>query len=647
MSAPSSASIASASVVPTTAVAGEFSTWVVRLVVGRNGLVKGDRLSVQLPDSWHFGEQNTAKPVQSSRPDLPNYVSGRTSSSGAEVAVSVEGGVTQPTKVNREGLDGRRGRYVFVATTTVIYGELIDGDIVDVVFGERSGGSVGFEAARWADGPEVVSVEIQKGGHAPERILESALPTIEVRNGPPAEMTVIAPSRLALGDSGLLRIALLDEHGNRCEDYVGNIRLLASESCLAIQDSVAIGPTGKGIVSVPIEARGIGIERVEAVSDSGLSSRSNPTKVTEHVDTSLYWGDLHAHGVDSFDAIGRHAFRYARDVSGLDFFALTDHCEMWPDEAWVRLRDAVKNEDRPGEFATILGYEATFPGPWGHHNVYFRGLEGPVLGSDEGSLLDLWDALESHKALTIPHHTGVRFAGAEGVVTGGGTPNPDWQFHKPRLRRLIEIYSGHGQSEAFDPAHPLSYENTRFDHLATSSDGPHYAQDAWRLGYELGVIGSSDDHHGQPGRGELGLAAVWANHLAREEIFDGLARRSTYATTGARIILEFSVNNCAMGGTVVSDSGICHIHIEAHGTDIIDTVELLAHDIEDEAIEVRARWTPHALDFTVDHTDDTVREGFYYVRVRQANRYRERTPMAWSSPVWVTSTVASLREKSK
>src|SRR5207247_269967 len=47
-----------------------------------------------------------------------------------------------------------------------------------------------------------------------------------------------------------------------------------------------------------------------------------------------------------------------------------------------------------------------------------------------------------------------------------------------------------------------------------------------------------------------GLTAVWAPELTREALFEALHARRTYATTTARILVDFRVNDAPMGSEI-------------------------------------------------------------------------------------------------
>ncbi len=633
-----------ATVTPAHAIAGETNTWRLRFQVGAGGIQPGGGIKAQLPDSWHMGERMTAKPVHSTDPGAANFVAGSCSDPSSQLRVFVEDGQTESTKFNRAGIDGRSGRYVY-AVAAVVEGEPVGaGETIELVFGERSGGSPGFAASRWCDGPEEVVVAVDAAGSGAYTLVQD-LPTIEIRHDAPAEIVLTAPSSLRAGSDASLHLVVLDVHGNRCTGFEGVVALSAPSS-VSLPASVEFGPDHAGVRRVPLRAEQPGIIRISASHEGRLGATSNPIECTsEGTEYRLFWAELHSHGHRSFDAVGRCNFDYAREVSALDVFALTDHCEGWAEDTWDWLRGEVENRYEPGSFTTILAYEATFRSPYGHHNVYFRGLDGVVHGADQGTLLELFEALEGQEALVVPHHTGVCWGGSSGSVSSsggralppvGGAPNPDWDHHDPRLRRLIEIYSGHGLSERYDPEHPLSYENARYD-LASSTDGPHYAWDAWGRGHVLGVLGSSDNHNGQPGRGELGLTGIWATELTREAIYDALRERRTVATTGARIVLDFSVDGAPMGSTTHAD-GPPKVRVSAHGTDAIESVEILACATTDGTMETVATWTPGTADFEIEWTAETPTvDSIYYARVTQQETYRGRPRMAWSSPVWVTT----------
>lgn len=628
-------------VAPSSVVAGSWGTLVVSYRIGPGGAEPGFRLRVQLPNSWHAWFRNSAKGVQASDPWAPNFVKAQAAREGSVVSCTVLDGTTEPyVKTTRLGLDGRRSRYAYVVEVEVRRGRLEPGDVVEVVYGDRSQGSPGFVAALHPEGNERLAVAYAHAGDSDFTSLPAErCPVLAVVPDAPVEMQVTVPSSVRVGEPSAMSVVLMDWLGNAVPVQEGMLEFKVLSGEASCQPEVVASGSGDVVMTVPFVPTAAGIVRFLVTyrnHNTAMSAVSNPARSQgEGFSDSVYWGDLHSHGDASFDGVGTHAFEYARDVAHLDFYALTDHVEVWPVARWEELRAEVVKHYRAGAFVTLLAYEGTFGPPWGHHNVYFRGTDGIALGSSAGTLLDLWDHLRHGDALTIPHHTGVAFSTRnEGHLPGGASPNPDWKYHDANLRPLIEIYSGHGLCETFDPGHPLSYENSDFS-INTSVQGPHYATDAWLQGLQLGVVCSSDNHRGQPGRSELGLTAVFASELTREQIFDSLRDRRCYGTTGQRILMAFDVEGVPMGGRVVK-SGALTMNIEVHGTGDIEWVELVGVDQEAGTVTCRRRWVPRALDFAtrwVEHAP--IRRGNYYVRLRQTEDYRRRPVMAWSSPVWV------------
>ena len=189
---------------------------------------------------------------------------------------------------------------------------------------------------------------------------------------------------------------------------------------------------------------------------------------------------------------------------------------------------------------TLHAYEASFRAPFGHHNVFFRGAPGPLLAPQTVTLPELWARLTAGGALTIPHHTG-KF------------PAPlSTDAHDPERRRNFEIYSAHGLSESYDPTHPLAFEQSDFTNYSTSAPDGLTAQDMWAQGLVLSTIAASDDHRSHPGQPHWGIAAVRAPELTRDAVFDALHARRTYGTTGARILLDFTVDGAPMGSEITA-----------------------------------------------------------------------------------------------
>ena len=303
---------------------------------------------------------------------------------------------------------------------------------------------------------------------------------------------------------------------------------------------------------------------------------------------------------------------------------------------WAEVQALTERFDQPHRFVTLHAYEASFRSPYGHHNVFFRDRPGFLASAEEHTLTELWQRLVDGRALTIPHHTG-KF------------PRPvDFGVHDARLRRNFEIYSAHGQSEAFDPQHALAFENSDFTAPSTSAETPSNAQDVWQAGLQLSTIAASDDHRARPGQSHWGLTAVRAPELTRESVFQALHDRRTYASTGARILLDLHIGGAAMGQVLAREAAERHtagsglaIEIDVVGTGPLEWVELLRFLPGDAGFRVLEHFD--AGSFSAErhelHTrlhDRNAQPGaIYYVRVRQSDRVRNRVAMAWSSPIWL------------
>jgi hypothetical protein len=122
--------------------------------------------------------------------------------------------------------------------------------------------------------------------------------------------------------------------------------------------------------------------------------------------------------------------------------------------------------------------------------------------------------------------------------------------------------------------------------------------------------------------------AFQADELTREEIWESLAKRQVYGTTGARILLEFTLNGYPMGSEIPDKD--LHIprlgQIYVLGTAVLISVEVIKNN------EVMERFPCTGLMEEYTFSDETYGTpgDYYYVRVTQSDGHQ-----AWSSPIWL------------
>ncbi|NPV07589.1 MAG: DUF3604 domain-containing protein [Anaerolineae bacterium] len=613
------ADLGSAYVTPEYMLAQTWGSITLVYTVGEAGLAQGGSLRVQFPKSYH----KSALYPQLWDPSGPYYVSATASNPDALLSLVVTREDIVPQDVDFQD---------FTTTITVEGASLQPGDTVSFVFGDTSAGGMGILASQ-AVARERVWVAVDVLGTGEYQMLPE-LPILETRGGQASYLRAIAPSLVRAGEAVLVRVVALDALDNNSSLYRGTVTLSCDDVAAEYPGGHTFSEAEAGVWVFSAILNTPGVHRFQ-VSDGVRSAWSNPIEVVDGEPlVRLYWGDTHVHTDASPEGYGdaQSEIRYGREVSGLHFMGFLDHAGNTKAPLtlaeWGEQTAVVEGAYAPGEFVTFCSYEWSVDQTLqGHRTVIYREGQQPFFGARSYTTIEaLWGALAGNgtPALTLPHHMGMESAASNTATS--------WEYVNTTFQRSLEIYQVKGLWEYYDPSHPLSAENV---HTYRSMPGPYYAQDAWAAGQRLGVIASSDEHWGRPGRTGYGLAAVYASSLTREGVFDAIASRHSYGTTGERIILHFTADGHRMGEEYgVSLPHSPEINVRVYGTDVVDWVEVLKYD--GTGYSVIHRETAGVRDVEFSLVDEGYSgDSMYYVRLRQANQVAGRDVMAWSSPIWV------------
>ncbi|PIE04626.1 MAG: hypothetical protein CSA76_03120 [Spirochaetales bacterium] len=230
------------------------------------------------------------------------------------------------------------------------------------------------------------------------------------------------------------------------------------------------------------------------------------------------------------------------------------------EKEWKDSCAAMEKFNKPGKFVTFPGYEWQGNAVAGDHNVFFFDDYPELIQCD--TLEELYRALKRVKAIAIPHHTAYL----------PGFRGKDWSVLSPELSPFCEIYSVHGSSEGEMWGGALLDNAFLAPDLTCSS----YSA-ALKRGCILGAIGSTDNWGEFPGHYGRGLAAVLAENLSREGLWEAFSQRRVYAVTGDRIKLDFTINDKLMGSCNGQTDSAC-IRVDVEGEDAIEYVEIVKNE---------------------------------------------------------------------
>lgn len=590
-------------------VAGRMGKWRVTCEVGPRGISQGGGLRFTPPNGFTTPQFEDVT--------APGYCEFRCSNENVSLAPSLIEPVLGYT-------------FLPASLDLMVQGSsLLEGDFIELDYGWTPSGIPGVQAQFLAM-PVEFTLSIDSGGEGNWELLPDS-PTFDVMPEEPSFLWVTAPAQVIAGQVFSVRAVTRDCFHNVATTASSIPKLeLPDESTVSFrQESPGIFVCENAVLQME------GVHRLKGTADGLPTAHTPPIQVLGEVpDRTLLFGDPHCMSglcvgeyprPSTAREIVEYVHTYARDCAGVDFAACTSLAMRMDKAQWKEVTDAANRFSEAGRYVALPAYE------WfgmleqdGNKNVYFLDCEDiPKLDSrspDSNDPKKLWEQLEKFegRVMTIPHHSVSAVIGTR------------WRWHDPRFQRLVEIYSCWGNSEAKGCERPL-VNPARYEGQSV--------QDALEKGYRLGIIAGSDTHTSQPGfsnrlrlknawRG--GLACVWAKTFDREGIFKALWERRCYGTTGARIILEFSLNDAPMGSEIkLNESTGRKLKVQAEACSPVSKVAIIKNAREIHADE------PGRESVSFEWLDSSGREresDYYYVRLIQ-----DDGEMAWSSPIWVDS----------
>lgn len=468
----------------------------------------------------------------------------------------------------------------------------------------RVGRSAGFRWKKLA-GRKEFKVIIEEAAALPRRRLPEPV-IVMILPLEPESLEVLLPPTFREGETLDGSVTIRDRYDNR----------VPLNCAVNAGDQPAFLSEGRGVFQ--LHARG-GAMRVDACREAPLlKTKSNWSVPVGDDGLKLFFGDMHTHDFNSTaEAYTADVYRWARDDKKLDFLSVPIQVHRYIDnEKWFLAKHMNECFLDEGKFVTFLAFE------WQHSHygdkvIHYLGGDAPYLPVDDPRYdhpAALYDALRKTDAFIISHHPGYDL--------DLHVPGTDWDAVVDDVDRLLELWSMHGSSEGYDTG----------DRPLVSPRRAEGTYEGLRRGLRCGFVAGSDTHTGRPGGSAEdarpywgGMCAVWADANTRRSLFAAFKARRTYALTGARIVLRFTVNGAPMGAEVpMSPEALLRASVWAPAN--VSSVQFLRNT--EVCYDTQPGKEVCEVEFLDKH--DTDAPAFYHCRVTLEDGH-----LAVCSPVWV------------
>ena len=481
--------------------------------------------------------------------------------------------------------------------------------------------------------------------------------TLDVKGNVLKSIKILAPSLTVKNKRFDIILRFEDEYGNLTNNAPENTLIELSHDNLRESLSWKLFLPETGFLSVPnLYFNEVGVYTIKLKNTLTKEEFfSSPIKCLPDETQHIFWGLLHGESerFDSTESIDS-CLRHFRDEKSLNLYATSspDSSEETSPAVWKLVSQHVQEIHEDERFCIFLGQQ------WfsdnkeeGLRQFIFNKDDKPILRQKElrsSSLKKIYKSMAAKECISIP------------LFTMSTTAGCNFEEHDPDFERVVEIYNAWGSSECTKKEHNL------FPINSPSKKGSQEYKEGSCLSALLNnkrfgfVAGGLDDRgafselfEADQNQYTPGLTAILSDTLTRSDIYEALYRRCCYATTGDRIIMNYTIAQQKMGSELKTTDkpGLETIrHIEAYvaGTSLIEVIEIIrngevVHEIHPNTNQCDFEWDDLSKLESISLRDPK-KEGlftFYYVRTRLKNGH-----MAWASPIWI-DTVKNQKKNKK
>lgn len=547
-------------------IAGSAGTWIITFTVGSVGIDEGGTIKLAQRFASDF------EPAQFDRPGEPAYTTIKLQAEDANAKLR--------PRYDRKGHDRP---WMQCIVLDVYDGSLSPGDTIIITLGDTAGGSPGMRAQSFQESAHEFRILVDPTNACrPKPIAHS--PKIPIISGKQVKLICTIPTQAPLNQPIPIHLKGEDQWGNPTPaptgvklEWVGDAKVELANQTLTFKSA------------------GTGRVRTSSCLSNPITCYSSPTPQYKK-----YWGDLHAQS-DATVGTGSEEeyFTFARDIAALDFCSHQGNDFQVRDADWKKLNDTVRAFHKDHAFVAFPGWEwSGNSSVGGDRNVWYLEEDMPLFRSSHWQIDEPENDLSPadtakdlfERCRTLPRdkvllgaHVGGRFADIR-------------KFFDQDLGPLVELVSCWGVFEWL-------------------------LWDAFDKNYIVGVMCNSDGHKGRPGAegpgaGQFGipngLTCVLAEDQTRQSIFRALKARRCYGTTGARIDLDFTINDQPMGSILDKAPGSVRLFTKIKGTDPLESIEIY------QGKRVIHTWRPP--EFSAANTSPQLRISWKGSRIRGRGR---------------------------